>query len=271
MRVLGVLPKILLGLVIMVLLSAPSRAEDWSIEGMAGAASPWAAFAPGTMVQYRTTSDIKVTGRDDMNRSNVKETRLTLVEITEDEYVIRVEERVDGEWAARTVRESKVRKTDSDRSMLEDDGEGSLSLGDKTYVCTKKKVADVRDLLDGPRGPGEVRPDGESKSGVVWEHETLGVLKVESRTPAERGTATTTLLATRIDVLQRIGETALSCREFTWSTNMVGGRTVRLESLAVPGRMVLVTGEVEQGPVKMSHRKELVGLTIKAAPNSEGR
>jgi len=273
MRVPGLLAKILLSLVILVLLSAPSRAEDWSIDGRLGAAFPWAGFAPGTMVRYRTTTDIKVRGRDDLNRTEVEETRLTLVEITETEYVIKVEKRIDGEWAARKVRTSRVYRTDAARSGVEEEGEGkeTLSIEGKAYVCTKKKLADVSDLLDGPPGPGEVRRPEDRKSGVVWEHETLGVLKVEAREPTERGTATTTLVATKIDVTHEVGEATLSCREFTWSTNMIGGKTVRLESVAVPGRTVLTTGEVEQGPVKMSHRKELVGLTIKTPPKTGGR
>ena len=105
----------------------------------------------------------------------------------------------------------------------------------------------------------------------MWEHETLGVLKVETSMTARGQTATRTQVVTNLDVPRLVGDRALSCRELTWSTNMLGGKTVRLVSPAVPGRTVLTTGTVEQGPITMTHRRELVGLTIRPASSDAPR
>lgn len=257
--------------VVAALLALPSFASDWSLEDSLKRTSVWSGFGVGTMIHHRVTTEIQVRGRPDMDRESVTETRMTLVEVTEAEFVVKVEERADGEWVAKEVREPRDSGAAAAQPTVEPDGEESVRIGEKTYPCKKRTVSDVAALLHDPL-EGEDTGGGEwPKGGTVWEHETLGVLKVETSMPAQGRTATRTQIVTNLDVRRRVGETTISCRELSWSTNMLGGKTVRLVSPTVPGRTVLTTGTVEQGPVTMTHRRELVGLTTRPASTGAPR
>lgn len=249
------------GLLLGLLLVVPARAGEWSLDALR-ASSSWEGFGVGTQVHYKTVTTIRAEGRDDLNRTIEKETKATLVEVADDALVIRVEELAEGAWKKRSVRHPRTSGSSSGEAAIEDLGRERLEIGGATYACVKQRLPDVSDLLDGPPEPGEARNPAEHMPGVVWLHPERGVLKVESTVRVADTTATSTLVVSRLDVPHRVGTTDLSCRELTWSSSRVGGKTVRLESPAVPGRTVLTTGEVEQGPVHMTHRRELVAVRV---------
>jgi len=257
-------------LLLCVLPALPARAGDWSLDELR-AASSWEGFGVGTMVHYRAVTKVEAEARPDLNRTIEKETKATLVEVTDEELVIRLEERDGGAWTTRNVRQPRSSGLPASPPGIEDLQPESLEIEGRSYACARKRLPDVSGVLDDPPEPGEKRNPDERTPGVVWVHPARGLLKVESSVRVADFTSTTTLVVTRLDVRHRVGTTDLACRELTWSTNRVGGRTVRLESPAVPGLTVLTTGEVEQGPLRINHRKELVDVKLvpSRAPDEE--
>lgn len=265
MRHRSVLPKLAVCLIAIACMPGLSLGEDWSLDSCAKRTSIWSGFGVGTMIHHRTSTEMRIRGRPDAGGKTSTETRMTLVEVTETEFVVKVEEREDGQWIATQEKEPRGGEQDGAGLEVKADGEESITIEGKSYPCKRRIVSDVSAVIGDPMTRREPGPRKGEDGGTVWEHETLGILKVETSTTADGETATTTQVVTRLNVSHHVDDTEISCREMTWTTNMVGGKTVMLESAAVPGRTVLTTGEVKQGPITMTHIKELVGFTTKAA------
>ena len=158
----------------------------------------------------------------------------TLTAIGKTDYTIKVETTSMGRKTTSTQTEPKVRTVKLE-GQVKDGGEGAITVEGKSYTCKIKTIANM-DLLFGesmakgmPGGSG--RP--QLQQGKVWEHPTLGVLKMETSTNIMGQDVKMTWQVTRLNVSHSIGTQSFACREMTMSMSMQMG-TSKVTMLSNP-------------------------------------
>lgn len=242
-------------LLLVTLGAAPLEAGDWDFEHWTKRMSAWAGHGVGSMVHRRTTTNISHPQMPAPMKT-VTEEKKTLVKITETHYVLKVENLAMGQW---TTREEQVPKTAraTSEAKVEDVGEGSVTIEGKAYACKKKKYTGLQ--MDGGASAEEM----PVSSGVVWVHDSLGVLRIDSTTDMMGQSVTTTWQVQRLDVSHQVGDTTLACREIALSNPMMGGKMTLLECPSVPGDTVRLEMKSDRMGATTSTVTELVAYVKK--------
>lgn len=231
---------------VVLLLAAPAaRAGGWSLEDYLKEKpkSDWEGFGVGTMTHRRIRQEVVVPGQPAPQKTEHEEKK-TLTEITDTEYVIKVETLENGAWTTTEEREPKDKGW---KPQVEDKGTETVSVGGKDLSCAKKKVTWTKD--------GAVQ-----ETTVLWVHDALGIVKIKHRTEAD-----VTMVVTEPDATFQVGDLTLKGR--TWEMEMttqgmpLKGKTEM--SLDVPGTLVRNELKGEQGPVTVNVVMELVAFTKK--------
>ncbi len=268
-------PSILL-FVALLLAPIAARAEEGETEKVAVDATGWGRFGVGTMIHHRKTTEMAMPGM--APRKTVRETRKTLVRITDTDYVVKVEQGSEGNWK---TTEEKIAKTfdpgtlagmlplASGQAMKREAlGKESVTVDGTAYECEKVKVtmkAGAFGGLPGGRMPGRGMP-GRGKPGgaagpttTIWEHAEHGVLKMTSS-----GAWGMDMEVTKLDTPVKVGDVTLRCKASTMTMSQSGTTIKRLESADVPEDLVRSETTVKQGPMENRTVEELIGFVKKA-------
>lgn len=268
-------PSILL-FVALLLPPIAARAEEGETEKVAVDATGWGRFGVGTMIHHRSTTEMAIPGM--APRKTVRETRKTLVRITETDYVLTVEKGSEGNWEiseekiAKTVDPDAVAKMIPFASGLEKTrealGKESVTVDGKAYECEKVKVTMKAGALGGMPGggmPGRGMPGGAARGGsvgsttTIWEHAEHGVLKMTTT-----GGWKMDMEVTKLDAPFKVGDVTLRCKASTIAMSQSGMTIKRLESADVPENLVRSETTVKQGPMENRTVEELIGFVKKA-------
>ncbi|MDA1194863.1 MAG: hypothetical protein O2894_06730 [Planctomycetota bacterium] len=251
--------------------STPASAGDHDLAKMFERDSPWKGHGIGSVVHRRTTQDMKIPQMPGGGRKTVTEEKETLVQITETEYVLKVENKDDTGWRTSERRVPKVFRADQKRAKVVDAGEETVTIAGKDYTCQKKTLADMSPIIEGssaaPKGRGgQAMPLG---AGAVWAHDTLGVLKMQMTMSAMGQQMTNTMVVTNLSVARKVGDRTFDCREWTMTMSM-GGTRVALEHPSVPGTTLLSTMTMSMQGFSMETREELLAYDKKPLGEAGG-
>lgn len=233
------------------LAATPADASDWSLDKWVKRESAWKGHGIGSTYTQTTTMQMpKIPNMPDVpgmpkGGKMVTTNKYTLTAIGKTAYTIKVETTSMGRKTTRTETEPKVR-TVKLGSEVKDAGEGAVTVEGKSYTCKIKTVANMGAILGDsiPKGgPSAGRP--QLGQGKIWEHPTLGVLKMETSMTVMGQSAKMTWLVSRLSVKHSIGTQSFTCREMTMSTTMQMGtsKVTMLSNPKFPGGTLKSTVE----------------------------
>ena len=204
----------------------------------------WASFKPGSSVTMRSVTRMG----GDAGDQPPQESRMTLVSVSDKEYVLKSEAKIQGEWLGQDVttpRTAAAPVAEPDKTAKPEDlGEDKLTIEGQEYVCKKQKS-----LANGT-------------TTISWVYKDTEVLKTQSTGPGEaKSTSEVTALRKKLKVAGK----DLTCRETkstsksetsetttVWVTSEeVPGFTVRTEmTMRAPGMMMTTVTDVTAFEVK---------------------
>jgi hypothetical protein len=233
-RSLLVLPSALL----LLLAAAPARAAD-------APKGPWDGFGVGSSVTTKTTTKMSMPGVPEQ----AMKSRMTLVKVTDDAYVLEMENEVAGQWNGQEITIPRKAPTGAGampEAKFEELGEEKVTVEGKEYACKKRKA-----VMAGA-------------TTITWTHDTHGVLKMEGTMP---GDTSTTMTVTRLEAKATVAGKELTCREERSVMKSPQGETTStsLTSTAVPGFAVRSETKMAMGPVETTTLTEVVEFTAKHA------
>jgi hypothetical protein len=182
----------------------------------------WTSFKAGSSVTLKLS--IKTTPQVP-ELEGQGELRMTLVSIDDEEYVVRSEDRHDGESEWNNVKENtysrKTAENDAEKKAapVQIPGEEKITVEGKAYVCKKMKAV------------------SNGATEITWVSKQHGVLKTETSGPGrKKSTTIVTALTKKVTVAGK----KVSCREETSTSNDEGMEStiVKLTSDEVPGGLV---------------------------------
>jgi hypothetical protein len=242
---------IALAAVAVLVFATPARAGEWSLDEWMNGKSAWEGHAVGSSYTEETTSktptipnmpDIPGMPKGGTTVTTVKH---TLQQITETEFVIKVETTIAGRTTTTEDRQPRKRHA---KATITELGEGVVEVGGTKYACKKRKVSDWGELIAGsmpkPK-PGQGAPELPRGPATVWEHPEQGVLKVVADLSMMGQPMTTTMLWTNLSVTRTVGGHEFTCREVTMSNSMMPGTMVMITSRKFPGGTVERVQEME--------------------------
>ena len=241
------LAAITLALLAAALIVAPDAlAKGWTLEDYLAQKpkSDWDGFGVGSMIHNKMTQNVLMPGAPEP-QVQTTETKKTLTEITETEYVIKVETKGVGDWV---VSEERKKKTKAKKSTVEDLGKEKVKVGETEYECAKKKVTWKEEGKD-------------EEVEFLWIHAEKGILKME-----KTGQRAGTLTVTKLDHTKKIGETEVTGREL--ALDMAGPMGMKLTgtaflSMSVPENIVAHTIGGSQGPMQLKLVLETIAFIKK--------
>lgn len=194
----------------------------------------WTSFKPGSSVTIKTS--IKTTPHLP-EQEGEGELRMTLVSIDDQEYVVKSEKRLDGEWTngeetTHSRKPSEEEAAETKAAPGQPMGEEKLSIEGSTYVCKKTKTV------------------SKGATKVAWVHKQQGELKSETTGPGdEKATSSVTALAKKVTIAGK----KVSCREEKTVSSHQG-----IETTIV----ILTSSEVPSGNVRLDLHATGQGVTV---------
>src|SRR5438105_3762080 len=181
----------------------------------------WTSFKPGSSATLKTW--IKTT--PEVPRLMGKgELRMTLVSISDEEYVVKSEKRSDsgGEWtdSEENTHSRKPTADDAEEAApAQALGEEKISIEGTAYVCKRAKTI------------------SNGATEITWVHKQHGKLKSERSGPGDKKSTT---IVTALAKIVTVAEKKVSCREEKTSSSDAGieSTIVQVTSDAVPGGLV---------------------------------
>ena len=186
---------------------------------------------------------------DNLNPTRVEEIRYTLKSVTESKWWLSTEVRDAGRWIPTQEvywdRPKTVTPGGSSEATTEGLGVESVVVDGKAHACTKSRTT---------------APDSVSTSWVSEEH---GLLKSEWKGTKRDGSVC--MVVTALSKKVKVGQREIGCRESKTVISSAGreATALRLESDAVPGRLVRLESTSEGPDVSSTILKEAVAYEIK--------
>jgi hypothetical protein len=193
--------------------------------------SPWDGYGVGTTVTMKSTTKMSMEGAPEMTTQS----RQTLVKVTDDAYVVKMEQENAGTWTGQdvTIPRKAVAGTGTEGPKPEDLGEEKVTVDGQTLDCKKTKVT------------------ASGVTTIQWTHEKHGTVKSETTGPGEQKTTMeTTKLAAKFTVAGKDFE----CREQVSSTKAAGSETTTT---------MLYCDKMPGGLAKMESTSVSNGMTVK--------
>lgn len=199
---------------------------------------PWDGFGEGSTVHLRTTTEMGFPGVP----PQTSEQRQTLVKVTPEHYLIKHETKVGEQWmGGETTYPRKV--SGAPDAKPEDLGTEAVAVEGKEYACKKQRY-----VVGG-------------YTTTTWTHETVGVLRNETKGAGSESS----LLVTRIAFKTTVAGKDVEARETTMTSKAMGSETKikSWESRAVPGGTVRTEMVAEMAGMKTTTRTEVVAFEVK--------
>jgi hypothetical protein len=214
---------------------------------------PWDGYAAGTWVHHKNTTTMQIPGVE--MPPQVQETKQTLVQVTEEAWVVRTEVKMGESWMTGGEfpwprKAPAVRTPDQPAPKVEELGSAPVTIEGKEYAAKK-----VRTTGTYPGGAGTV-------TTTTWASEEHGVLRSETESPGGLSSVMETLsLSKKV----KVGDKEVVGRETKTVSRMPGGETtmVAITSDAVPGLAVRAETTASIGGQKTVTLSELVGFEAK--------
>ena len=242
-----ILVSILTGGVALADTPPPPRVESaWGPMAFTWHNVPWAGMAAGSMRLMR--SSLVTTLDNQAPETRTSERRETLLEVTETQYVIKVEYREGDSWRAEPVR--RLQRPLSDRAIIELLGPGEVTIEGETLSCQWRRMMRVNS--------GEIVENYD-----VCTDQTHGVVDVKQTHPYRALSKIGALY-----VKHKVGTQDLNCRLFILNKEGKTGASRSLMCLEVPGMMTRIEERFEIDGGTRVIRDELVDF--KRIPRGDG-
>ncbi len=239
------LPFVLAALALVVF-APPASAEDhWSFDSYLKQhnTSDWDGLGVGSMVHRKGFQEMSMPQMPAPQRQETEEKK-TLVKITDEDFVIKVEQKQMGAWQTEEKTEPKKKNW---THKVEELGTETVTIEDTEYECSKKKVQ----WMD-----GETAKD----TAVLYVNEKLGIVKM--LVGDDQGVE---IVVTKLDQEWTVGDVTLKGREMAMTIPTPMGKlsgTMRL-CPEVPDATIRQEIKSGQGPMQMHQVTELVAFVKK--------
>lgn len=228
----------------LLLLAPDALAGDWSFDDYVKdkAKSQWDGCGVGSMTHRKMTQNVVMPGQGEQNM--VQETKKTVKEITETEYVIEVEKLSMGQW---TTTEEREKKVDALTPKIEEQGKETLTIAGTEYECVKRKVV----WMEG---------ETEKETVVIWEHAEKGMLKMNVK-----GEGEFELTVEAFDGSWTVGDQTFKGRTFEMKMSAQGMEMKGSTDMStdVPEGNIRFELKGAQGPVQVTVLSELIAFVKK--------